>query len=179
MVFKPQLEDPEIICKCAAKRLSNVITWMKNKGYTEILLRNFAHSSSCGVTKCSTFCMMFRSLRRHVLAAKHQCVLLRLYSLLLRLHINSCTDDNCGLLACPTLRANKSVKKLESERFLSGPRLSNKRIAPTPLLVPRVSSNNTGNQVVVVLSIPSDGREGPSIVKLKTKRLVMESKYLW
>ena len=123
--------------------------------------------------------MMFRRVRRHILAAKHQCAILRLYSLLLRLHVNSCTDENCGLLACPTLRAEKGVKKKESERSLSGPMLTSNRIAPNPLLVPRVSSNNTGNQVVVVLSIPANGREGPSIAKLKTKKLVMESKYLW
>ena len=179
MDFKTQLKAPEISCNGAAKRLSHVITWMKNNGHIDILLRDFAHSSSCRFIKCSAICMMFRRVRRHIHAAKHQCAILRLYSLLLQLHINSCNDDNCGLLACPTLRADKGVKKTESERSLSGPMLTSNRIAPNPLLVPRVSSNNTGNQVVVVLSIPANGREGSSIAKLKTKKLEMESKYLW
>ena len=143
MVFKPQLEDPEISGKCAAKRLSHVITWMKDNGHTKILLRDFAHSASCGVIKCSPFCMMFRRVRQHVVSVKHQCVLLRLYTLLLHLHVNSCTNNNCGLQACPTLRAKKSVKgtplestKTVAKRPSSGPMIQSKRIAPNPLLVP-------------------------------------------
>ena len=151
------------ICKGIAKRLSHIITWMRDNGQTEILLRDFAHSASCGIINCSPFCRMLRRVRRHVVSAKHPCVLLRLYSLLLRLHVNSCTNDNCGLQACPTLRANKSVKRTAS----SGPITRSKRIAPNPLLVPRVSSNNTGNQIVVVMAIPANGMEGPSIAKIK------------
>ena len=158
-------EDEVESCKGAAKRLSHVITWMKDNGHTKILLRDFAHSASCEVF-CSPFCMMFRRVRRHVVSVKHQCVLLRLYTLLLRLHVNSCTNDNCGLQACPTLRANKSVKQTAS----SGPITRSKRIAPNPLLVPRVSSNNTGNQIVVVLAMPANRMKGPSIAKLKTEK---------
>ena len=97
-------------CKSAAKRLSHVITWMKDNGHMKSLLSDLAHSASCGIIKCSPLCSMFRHVRRHAASAKPHCALLRMYSLLLRLHVNSCTNDQCGLQTCPTLRANGSVE---------------------------------------------------------------------
>ncbi|CAL4133931.1 unnamed protein product [Meganyctiphanes norvegica] len=170
-------EDEVESCKGAAKRLSHVITWMKDNGHTKILLRDFAHSASCLVAKCSPFCMMFRRVRRHVVGAKHQCVLLRLYSLLLRLHVNLCNNDNCGLQACPTLRANKSVKRSASEEANSVAKrpshvtmIQSDRVVPNPLLFPTPASNHTGNQVVVLVALPANRREVTSVGKLKIQK---------
>ena len=98
-------------CENAAKRLSQLISWMKDNERTEIFLCEFAHNASCGVAECSPFCMMFRRLRQHVISANHQCVLLSLYSRLLHLHVDSCNNDNCGLQSCKIQRANMRVKK--------------------------------------------------------------------
>ena len=159
-VQNKEVQDEVESCKHAAKRLSHVITWMKDNGHTKILLRDFAHSASCAVTKCSPFCMMFRRVRRHVVSTKHQCVLLRLYSLLLRLHVNSCNNDNCGLQACPTLRANKESIFEETSTIANRPpfgtMIQRKRIALNPLLVSASASNNFGNHIVVVSAIPTN-----------------------
>ena len=47
-------------CKEAAKRLSRVITWMKDNGYTNMALSYFAHSGSCHAEKCLSICKLFR-----------------------------------------------------------------------------------------------------------------------
>ena len=98
-------------CKRAAKRLSHVISWVKINGHKELFLRDFAHSASCKNINCNPFCKMFKRLRKHVITAKHNCSLLRLYSLLLRFHVNSCKNNNCGLEACPILKLRRKVKQ--------------------------------------------------------------------
>ena len=96
-------------CIKSTRRLSKVITWIKDKGDSKMLLREFAHSASCKNRNCRPFCKLFQRGRKHVMSAKHKCTLLRLYSLLLRLHVNACTDNNCGLEACPILRSKKEL----------------------------------------------------------------------
>ena len=147
------------ICKRDAKRLSHVMTWVKDNGHTKILLRDFAHSASCAVTKCYPFCMMFRRVRRHVVSSKHRCVLLRLYSLLLHLHVNSCNNDHCGLQACPTLKANKKSTIANRRRPPSHDTMI-QRITKNPLLVSAPASNNVGNRIAVVSAIPTNKLEG-------------------
>ena len=100
-------------CKEAAKRLSRVITWMKDNGYTNMALSYFAHSGSCHAEKCLSICKLFRRVRRHCVLAEHRCSILRLYAVLLRTHVSSCTNDNCGLKACPTLRAIRKDEQME------------------------------------------------------------------
>ncbi|XP_037785162.1 uncharacterized protein LOC119580983 isoform X1 [Penaeus monodon] len=111
-------------CEAAAKRLSQVLKWINSQGRKDILLKDFAHSASCKEESCSHLCMMFRRVRRHVVAARHSCMVLRLYSVLLRLHVSSCVDSQCGLPACPALRATKS-----SKRTINGQESSPKRAA--------------------------------------------------
>jgi len=98
------LGDDEQDCAGAARRLTQVASWMRDNGHTGAMLRDFAHSDSCNVPACSPFCRMFRRVRRHVQGAQHPCMLLRTYAVLLRLHVHSCNDEECGLRACPTLR---------------------------------------------------------------------------
>lgn len=117
-------DDSKEGCEAAAKRLSQVLKWINNQGRKDILLKDFAHSASCKEETCSHLCMMFRRVRRHVVAARHSCMVLRLYSVLLRLHVSSCVDSQCGLPACPALRATKSTK-----RTLNGQESSPKRAA--------------------------------------------------
>lgn len=98
-------------CETAAQRLSQVLKWISNQGRKDFLLREFAHSASCQATSCTPVCLMFRRVRRHVVAARHSCFVLRLYSGLLRMHVSSCNNSECGLPACPALRATKAIKR--------------------------------------------------------------------
>lgn len=98
-------------CEAAAKKLSEVMKWISKQGRKDILLKDFAHSASCKAESCSHLCLMFRRVRRHVVAARHSCNVLKLYSMLLRSHVSSCTDSSCGLPACPALRATRPAKR--------------------------------------------------------------------
>ena len=91
-------------CEGAAGRLAHVLTWMKDNGHMNLILRDFAHSASCRINKCSPYCMMFRRVRRHVASVKPPCALLRLYARLLHMHVDKCNIGNCGLQSCPSLR---------------------------------------------------------------------------
>ena len=144
-------------CKNAAKRLSNIITWVKDNDDPKILLREFAHSASCGKVNCTSFCKLFQRLRKHVMSAKHKCTLLRLYSLLLRLHVNACTNNNCGLQACPILRSRKQLKQNECEKAESVTRksCSNYKIkSKKTFLISRIVASETGNKLVIFLAKP-------------------------
>lgn len=107
-------DDDEESCKIAANKLSEVLKWITSQSefHKKVLLRDFAHSASCQKATCVPVCMMFRRVRRHVVAAQHPCSVLRLYSKLLRHHVASCTNSKCGLPACPALRATQPTKRL-------------------------------------------------------------------
>lgn len=121
-------EDDKEGCENAAKRLSQVLKWINNQGRKDVLLKDFAHSASCKKESCSHLCMMFRRVRRHVVGARHACMVLKLYSVLLRLHVSSCNDLDCGLPACPALRAARPGKRtIESEE--SSPKRAARRIS--------------------------------------------------
>ena len=144
-------------CKGAAKRLSNVISWVKNNGDSRIFLREFAHSASCGNNNCRSFCKLFKRLRKHVMSAKHKCSLLRIYSLLLRLHVNACTNDKCGLEACPILRSRKELKHNERDKtvsFTKKPCSDYKIKSKRPFLISRIVASETGNKLVIFLAKP-------------------------
>ena len=143
-------------CKGAAKRLSNVISWVKENEHTELFLRDFAHSASCKNINCNPFCKMFKRLRKHVMSAKHSCSLLRLYSLVLRLHVNTCTNNNCGLNACPILRTRKQLKYNGSnatEYVIKNPSPDYK-IKNRPFLISRIIASETEKKLVIFLAKP-------------------------
>lgn len=108
----PEAEDgDEEGCENAAKRLTQVVKWVKSQGKWDVLLKTFAHSASCNRSPCCPLCLMFRRVRRHVVSARHACYVLRIYSVLLKLHVASCNDNNCGMTACPALRASRQMKR--------------------------------------------------------------------
>ena len=158
-------QDEVVSSKGAAKRLIHVITWMKDNGHFKILLQDFAHSATCAAFQCSSFCKMFKSVRRHVIAARHKCFLLRQYALLLRLHVNSCIDDNCGLQACPTLRASKRLKRpsaqttasILSKRHEASNMIQNDKAVPNSSLhFTPPTAEEDGNPYVVVLAVENN-----------------------
>lgn len=105
------VNDDKENCDTAAQRLQQVLRYIANQGRKDMLLRDFAHSASCSASDCTPVCLMFRRVRRHVVAARHSCSVLRLYSMLLKLHVSKCNNNACGLPACPALRATRPVKR--------------------------------------------------------------------
>ena len=144
------------ICKGAATRLSNVICWVKENGHKELFLREFAHSASCKNINCNPFCKMFKRLRKHVMSAKHNCSLLRLYSLVLRLHVNTCSNNNCGLNACPILRTRKQVKYngLNATEYVIKKPGPDYKIKNRPFLISRIIASETEKKLVIFLAKP-------------------------
>ena len=144
-------------CIKSARRLSKVIIWIKEKGDSKMLLREFAHSGSCKNRNCRPFCNLFQRLRKHVMSARHKCTLLRLYSLILRLHVNACTDNNCGLEACPILRSKKEFKhngRDNTGSFTKKPYSDYVPKRKRPFLISRIVASDTGNKLVIFFAKP-------------------------
>nr|BDT63424.1 MAG: RFX DNA-binding domain-containing protein [Sesarmops intermedium nimavirus] len=103
-------------CEEAGTRLQQVVKVFL-QGKRDILLKTFAHSASCYNISCFSLCLMFRRVRRHVVNARHECHVLRIYSLILKMHVATCVANDCGLTACPALRASKQNKRgLDAEQ---------------------------------------------------------------
>ncbi|KAK7086471.1 hypothetical protein SK128_015857 [Halocaridina rubra] len=115
-------QNDEEACKASARKLHDVLKWItrQGEGHKNALLRDFAHSASCQDANCLPVCLMFRRVRRHVVSAQHACSVLRLYSLLLRHHVSSCTSMKCGLPACPALRATRMQNHPKQHAFGKG-----------------------------------------------------------
>lgn len=132
-------------CKGAGERLAQVMLWMKENGHTKILLREFAHSASCKLDLCSPFCKMLRRVRNHVVRAQHRCVLLRLYALMLRLHVNGCSTMFCGLPACPILKARKITGNIRNSLVPREVMVSNASVFRQPTI--------SSNPLVTILPV--------------------------
>ena len=78
------------------------------------LLTIFAHSASCTLPNCTKFCGAFRLIRFHVTAEpdQHICAIMHVYGQLLRMHVDTCVSDACGMNSC------KDIKKMREEQGL-------------------------------------------------------------
>ena len=97
----------QVRCLEAAKKLQQVLKYIHGQGKKEMLLRDFALSASCSKATCYPICLMFRRVRRHVVGHHGPCAVLRLYAMLLKLHVAKCTKMDCGLPACPALQKTR------------------------------------------------------------------------
>lgn len=104
-------DEGEKECAEAAARLQQVVKKVFSQGKRDMLLKTFSHSGKCRNTPCTSLCLMFRRVRSHVVGARHACKVLVIYSILLKLHVASCVSDDCGLTACPALRASRQIKR--------------------------------------------------------------------
>uniref|UniRef100_A0A0P4WCA8 RFX-type winged-helix domain-containing protein n=1 Tax=Scylla olivacea TaxID=85551 RepID=A0A0P4WCA8_SCYOL len=104
-------------CQDAAERFAQVVKSVKLEGKFDMLLKIFAHSASCSNSSCNPLCLMFRRVRRHVVNARHPCFVMRIYSVLLKLHVARCNNTNCGMTACPALQASRQMKRGRDEEF--------------------------------------------------------------
>jgi len=80
----------------------------------------FGHSVSCTSPSWFTSCRVFRCIRSHVqkgVAAtvtepyhEHVCAVMHVYGQLLRMHVDTCVSDACGMHSC------KDMKKMREEQ---------------------------------------------------------------
>ena len=139
-------------CQDAAKHFTQVVKSIKQEGKFDLLLKLFAHSASCSNSKCHSLCLMFRRVRRHVVNARHPCFVMRVYSVLLKLHVSRCNNTKCGLTACPALQASRQLKRGRDE-FQE--ELQQQEFSGTERLTKRHSSLMKG------IRIPSPARSLP------------------
>ena len=77
---------------------------MVENRHLDYLLKNYAHSATCTRKTCNPFCKMFKKVRAHVTAGGHDCELVVPYTVLLKLHVERCKSNLCGLPACPIIK---------------------------------------------------------------------------
>lgn len=81
------------------------------------LLTIFGHSASCTSPNYTKFCGMFRLIRSHIEKVttephQHICAIMHVYGQLLRMHVDTCVSDACGMNSC------KDIKKMREEQGL-------------------------------------------------------------
>lgn len=106
-----QLVETFQCCEDAIK-LRKVAMIMTESHQLHKFLMVFSHSVSCANDSCTNTCRMFRRTRGHVGSASHPCALMHVYSQLLRMHIDTCVDDKCGLVTCKSMLAMRQVDDL-------------------------------------------------------------------
>nr|BDV50180.1 MAG: hypothetical protein [Chiromantes dehaani nimavirus] len=144
-------------CEEAATRLQQVVKVFL-QGKRDILLNTFAHSASCYNVSCFSLCLMFRRVRRHIVNARHACHVLRIYSLILKMHVATCVANDCGLTACPALRASKQNKRgldAEQEIHQSATKRFNVQDNNLPCALPRKPSTPLPASLPLLSSMPA------------------------
>ena len=114
-------------CMTGAIRIVRIMRWLmsqdERKKIFNIIIKTFSHSASCNKRLCCLLCIMFRKVRLHMYMCRQPCHVLRYYIVLLKLHVKTCTSDNCGMGNCPELRKlregkNKTREELENEKMM-------------------------------------------------------------
>lgn len=95
-------------CVADAEKLAKVTIAMTKSHQLHSFLKLFGHSVSCMSDQCNNTCRMFRRIRGHVANARHPCAVMQVYSQVLRLHIDTCLEQNCGLVSCKSMLAMRS-----------------------------------------------------------------------
>lgn len=104
-------------CYSDAKRLANVSIVMTKSLQLGNFLSMFSHSVSCRNANCSTSCRMLRRVRSHVINGTHSCALMHVYGQLLRLHVDTCHQEDglCGMKSCKGMR---DMRKAQGNQVL-------------------------------------------------------------
>lgn len=116
--------DSHLSSECIedACRLKHVVIALIKNCQLHPFLTIFGHSVSCASPNCYTSCRMFRRIRSHIqkgVAAQsvtvtepheHVCAVMHVYGQLLRMHVDTCVSDACGMHSC------KDMKKMREEQ---------------------------------------------------------------
>lgn len=104
-----------------ACRLKTVVIALVKNCQLHPFLTIFGHFVSCTSPACTASCRMFKRIRFHIqkgVAAKvsvtepheHICAVMHVYGQLLRMHVDTCVSDACGMHSC------KDMKKMRDEQ---------------------------------------------------------------
>lgn len=105
-----------------ACRLKQVVIALVKNCQLHPFLTIFGHSVSCTLPDCSTYCRMFRRIRSHIQRGigaqavtvtepqQHVCAVVHVFGQLLRMHVDTCVKDFCGMHSC------KDMKKMREEQ---------------------------------------------------------------
>lgn len=105
-----------------ACRLKQVVIALVKNCQLHPFLTIFGHAVSCTLPNCSTSCRMFRRIRSHIQHGvstqavtvtepqQHVCAVIHVYGQLLRMHVDTCVKDFCGMHSC------KDMKKMRKEQ---------------------------------------------------------------
>lgn len=103
-----------------ACRLKQIVIALVKNCQLHPFLTIFGHSVSCTLPNCTTFCRMFRRIRSHIQKGvsaqvatephEHVCAVMHVYGHLLRMHVDTCVSDVCGMHSC------KDIKKMREKQ---------------------------------------------------------------
>lgn len=113
--------DNYLNSKCIedACRLKHVVLALVKNCQLHPLLIIFGHSVSCTSLDCTTSCRMFKRIRNHIhksvavksfVTEQHICAVMQVYGQLLRMHVDTCLSDVCGMHSC------KDMKKMREKK---------------------------------------------------------------
>ncbi|KAL7643081.1 UNVERIFIED_CONTAM: hypothetical protein RMT77_006371 [Armadillidium vulgare] len=107
-------------CYTHAKSLSETLLEMLKRKQLKYFLQEFGHAMSCG-EEHGSLCFMFKRLVNHILHAKHECALKNMYGHILRLHLDTCNENQCGFPNCKLRREERQerVKQQELKKALN------------------------------------------------------------
>jgi len=108
-------------CIEKARRLKQVVIGLIKICQLHPFLTIFAHSSSCTSSNCGKLCHIFRYMRYHIqhgvsahistsTSTEHTCAIINIYGQILRMHVDTCVEDMCGIPSC------KDIKKIREEK---------------------------------------------------------------
>lgn len=105
-------------CNCYrdALRLGIIVKIMQTSYQLGNFIRVVGHSTSCRNDNCMISCRMLRRVRNHAIKTNDTCALLHCYGQLLRMHVDTCTDNNgdCGMASCRDLRKQRIAEKINA-----------------------------------------------------------------
>jgi|APSaa5957512622_1039677.scaffolds.fasta_scaffold07499_6 hypothetical protein len=96
-----------------ARRLKSVVISLLKKCNLHPFLTTVGHSVSCISPDCTPSCRMFKRVRSHIQVTEpreHVCAIMHIYGQLLRMHVDTCVKDFCGMHSC------KDMKKIREEQ---------------------------------------------------------------
>ena len=119
--------DNYLHSKCIedACRLKQVVIAFVKNCQLHPFLTIFGHSVSCTSPDCSASCHIFRRIRSYIQngvassivteSHEHICAIMHVYGQLIRMHVDTCVSDVCGMHSCKDM---KSKDTRSSQRHL-------------------------------------------------------------
>ena len=96
-------------CYNHAENFTQVFAKLLKDNDLGIFLDTFTHSIMCQKKDCTKLCFMFKRILIHVAAKhSHECALKHIYSHLIKMHLDTCQKEICGLPKCSQLKNKRA-----------------------------------------------------------------------